>query len=244
MSSTQITGRAERANPPLSVPASPEAPNGLCFVAYYRVSTDRQGRSGLGLEAQREAVRQFLVARPGRVLAELVEVESGRKDDRPRLQEALRLCQRSKATLLIAKLDRLARSVSFVASMMDGTVDFIATDMPEATRFVLHIMAAVAEHERQMIGDRTRAALQAARARGILLGKNGERLAEWHKAHAAKFAEKVRPDLEAGIRSGAKTTRALAIYLNGANVPAREGGLWHPAGVARVLKRLNRPAQA
>ena len=235
---TQTVGGVERVYPPLSVPASPEALNGLCFVAYYRVSTDRQGRSGLGLEAQREAVRQFLVARHGRVLAELVEVESGRKDDRPRLQEALRLCQRSKATLLIAKLDRLARSVSFVASMMDGTVDFIATDMPEATRFVLHIMAAVAEHERHMIGDRTRAALRAAKARGITLGANGKALAVKNRSEAIRYAQSVAPHVCDARSSGAATTRQIAAFLNNRGVLSREGCPWHPQSISRVLKRL------
>ena len=118
------------------------------FVTYFRVSTDRQGRSGLGLDAQREAVSQFLVGRGATVIAEFVEVESGGNDERPKLRDALDACQRGKATLLIAKLDRLARSVAFVAGLMDGDTEFVAVDMPHASRFVLHIMAAVAEHER------------------------------------------------------------------------------------------------
>jgi DNA invertase Pin-like site-specific DNA recombinase len=208
------------------------------FVTYYRVSTDRQGRSGLGLDAQREAVRQFLAARAAVVIAEFVEVESGGKDDRPKLKEALAVCQRGKATLLIAKLDRLARSVAFVAGLMDGDTDFIAVDMPHASRFVLHIMAAVAEHERQIIGERTKAALAAAKARGVRLGANGSALAERHRREAACFAYQVGPAINAARHAGARTTRQIAAYLDVAGIPSRQCGRWHPASVARVLRRL------
>jgi DNA invertase Pin-like site-specific DNA recombinase len=210
------------------------------FVTYYRVSTDRQGRSGLGLDAQREAVRQFLAARPAiaTVIAEFVEVESGGRDDRPKLLEALAACQRAKATLLIAKLDRLARSVSFVAGLMDGDVDFVAVDMPHASRFVLHIMAAVAEHERQVIGERTKAALAAAKARGVRLGANGAVLAERHKADATTHANQIAPAIHAIQQAGASTTRQIADSLNSMSIASRQGGSWHPANVARVLRRL------
>jgi DNA invertase Pin-like site-specific DNA recombinase len=208
------------------------------FIAYFRVSTDRQGRSGLGLDAQREAVRQFLAARPAIVIAEFVEVESGGRDDRPKLLEALAACQRTKATLLIAKLDRLARSVSFVAGLMDGDVDFVAVDMPHASRFVLHIMAAVAEHERQIIGERTKAALAAAKARGVRLGANGAVLAERHKAKAVEYAWQVAPAISAARQAGARTTRQIAECLNAMGVPSRQGGHWHPANVARAVRRL------
>lgn len=206
------------------------------YVTYYRVSTDKQGRSGLGLDAQRVAVSQFLAARPATVVAEFVEVESGGKDDRPRLLEALATCQRAKAALLIAKLDRLARSVAFVARLMDGDTEFVAVDMPHASRFVLHIMAAVAEHERQIIGERTRAALGAAKARGVRLGANGAALAELHKASAAAHAKEIFPAIVAARRLGARTTRQLAESLNGMGISSREGGRWHPASVARVLR--------
>jgi DNA invertase Pin-like site-specific DNA recombinase len=212
------------------------------FVTYYRVSTDRQGRSGLGLEAQREAVRQFLTMRPATVIAEFVEVESGGKDDRPKLLEALAACQRSKATLLIAKLDRLARSVSFVAGLMDGDVDFVAVDMPHASRFVLHIMAAVAEHERQIIGERTKAALAAAKARGVRLGVNGARLAEANQADAIAWAATIEEHVTAARASGAKTITAIAAYLNAHGVPSREGKHWHPSNMARAVKRLEQVA--
>jgi DNA invertase Pin-like site-specific DNA recombinase len=208
------------------------------FVTYYRVSTDRQGRSGLGLEAQQEAVSQFLAGRNALVLCTFVEVESGGKDDRPKLREAIAACQRGKATLLIAKLDRLARSVAFIANLMDGNTEFIACDMPEASRLLLHVMAAFAEHERRIIGERTKAALAAAKARGVRLGANGAELARKHKSSAAAFALTMQPSVEAAIRSGARTSRHLATYLNGANILSREGGRWHPASVSRLLARL------
>jgi DNA invertase Pin-like site-specific DNA recombinase len=211
------------------------------FVTYYRVSTDRQGRSGLGLDAQREAVRQFLATRSATVIQEFVEVESGGKDDRPKLREAIAACQRGKATLLIAKLDRLARSVAFIANLMDGNTEFIACDMPEASRLLLHVMAAFAEHERQVIGDRTKAALAAAKARGVRLGANGTELARKHKASAEAFAAAMRPSIEIAYSSGARTSRQLAAYLNHANIVSREGGRWHPASVVRLLARLQIP---
>jgi DNA invertase Pin-like site-specific DNA recombinase len=208
------------------------------FVTYFRVSTDRQGRSGLGLDAQREGVSQFLGARAATVIAEFVEVESGGKDDRPKLREALRACQRGKATLLIAKLDRLARSVAFIANLMDSNTDFVACDMPHASRLVLHVMAAFAEHERQMIGERTKAALAAAKARGVRLGANGDRLAERHRREAAAYAENIRGAVNAAIAKGARTTRKIADLLNAGGLPSRGGGQWHPANVSRVLRRL------
>lgn len=208
------------------------------FVTYYRVSTDRQGRSGLGLDAQREAVRQFLATRPAIVIAEFVEVESGGKDDRPTLRKALSACQRAKATLLIAKLDRLARSVAFVAGLMDGDTEFVAVDMPHASRFVLHIMAAVAEHERQIIGERTKAALTAAKARGVRLGANGAVLARRHKAEAAEYATQIAPAIQEAFDAGARTTRQIAERLNEKKLPSRQGGRWHPANTARVVRYL------
>ena len=140
------------------------------FVSYVRVSTERQGKSGLGLEAQQAAVGTYIAGRHGRLHQEYREIESGKKDDRPQLAAALAACRKNKAVLVIAKLDRLARRVSFISALMDGDVDFVACDFPQANRLTLHILAAVAEHEREMISQRTRAALQAARNRGVKLG--------------------------------------------------------------------------
>jgi len=208
------------------------------FVAYFRVSTNRQGRSGLGLDAQREAVAQFLAGRGATVVTEFVEVESGGKDDRPKLHEALAVCQREKAALLIAKLDRLARSVAFIANLMDSDTEFVAVDMPYASRFVLHVLAAVAEHERQIIGERTKAALAAAKARGVRLGLNGRLLAARYRADATTFAVEIAGAITTARGAGARTTQQIANHLNGVGLPSRQGGRWHPCSVARVLRRL------
>lgn len=224
-------------NPPLPVPVGPTEVKQR-FVTYYRVSTDRQGRSGLGLDAQREAVSQFLAARSTTVVAEFVEVESGAKDSRPKLREALDACQRSKATLLIAKLDRLARSVVFVAGLMDGDTEFVAVDMPHASRFVLHIMAAVAEHERHIIGERTKAALAVAKAKGVKLGAHASILAKARRADATLHALEIAPAIKSARDAGARTTRQIADFLNKSRLPSRQGGKWHPANVSRALHRL------
>ena len=148
------------------------------FVAYYRVSTERQGRSGLGLEGQRAAVAAYAKQVGATMLAEYTEVESGKRADRPELAKALPHAKRSKATLLVAKLDRLARNVAFLSAVMDSGVDFIACDNPHANRLTIHILAAVAEDEARRISDRTKAALGAAKARGTKLGS--ARPGHWH----------------------------------------------------------------
>src|SRR3954454_25023137 len=130
------------------------------FVAYYRVSTDRQGRSGLGLEAQREAVQSYLDGGSWSLAAEVTEVESGKRNDRPELDRALRLCRLYGATLVVAKLDRLARNVVFISKLMESGVEFVAVDFPRVNSLTIHILAAVAEHEAAMISQRTRAALK------------------------------------------------------------------------------------
>jgi DNA invertase Pin-like site-specific DNA recombinase len=145
------------------------------FVTYYRVSTQRQGASGLGLDAQREAVRQFLNGGDWDVVGDFVEVESGRKTDeqRPELAKALAECKRQGARLLVAKLDRLARNVHFVSGLMQAGVKFVAVDLPEANDLTIHVMAAFAEHEAKRISQRTKDALTAAKARGVILGVAG-----------------------------------------------------------------------
>src|SRR5919107_4586224 len=140
------------------------------FVAYYRVSTDKQGRSGLGLEAQRDAVRCYLNGGNWTLADAVTEVESGKRNDRPELDRALALCRLYGATLVVAKLDRLARNVAFISKLMESGVDFVAVDFPQANRLTVHILAAVAEHEAAMISQRTKAALAAAKARGKKLG--------------------------------------------------------------------------
>lgn len=132
------------------------------YIAYYRVSTTRQGQSGLGLEAQQQAVKQYLNGGNWQILAEFTEIESGKRNDRPKLAEAIALCKRLQATLVIAKLDRLARNVHFISGLMESGVEFVAVDNPNANRLMLHMLAAFAEHEREQISRRTKDALAAA----------------------------------------------------------------------------------
>src|SRR5262245_2651519 len=140
------------------------------YVSYLRVSTREQGGNGLGIEAQRQAVKAFLQTNASELTREFVEVESGGRSDRPELHSALALCRRLKATLIVAKLDRLSRNVAFLSQLMESGVDFKALDYPHADKFILHVMVAVSEHERDLIAARTRAALAAARDRGVVLG--------------------------------------------------------------------------
>jgi DNA invertase Pin-like site-specific DNA recombinase len=207
------------------------------FVAYYRVSTDRQGRSGLGLDAQREAVARHMTSVGGHLIGEHTEVETGKRNDRPELAKALAVCRKRRgAKLVIAKLDRLSRNVAFIATMMDSNVEFVACDNPHATRLTLHILAAVAEHEREMISIRTKAALAAAKARGTELGRYGaETLAPAHKAAARARAAELRPILTelAGL-----STRAIAAELTARGIPTPRGGRWQAQSVANVRRHL------
>src|SRR5262245_20387959 len=162
------------------------------YVSYLRVSTPKQGENGLGVEAQREAVRRYLLSHHGEQIAEFVEVESGKRSDRPQMAAAVVLAKKRKATLLVAKLDRLSRSVAFIATLMDSKgFDLAIADVPGANRLTLHELAAAAEHERHMIGERTRHALAAAKARGIKLG-NPEQ-AKINRAKAAARAQALLP---------------------------------------------------
>lgn len=216
------------------------------FVVYLRVSTQRQGQSGLGLEAQREAVRVFLNGGDHETVGEFVEVETGKGADalakRPQLKAALATCKANKATLLIAKLDRLARNVHFVSGLMESGVDFVAVDFPQANRLTVHILAAVAEHEREMISQRTKAALGAAKARGVVLGTAGpsnlKPNLEGRQKAAQEFAERLRPLFD-GMKARNVSQRQMADELNSASVPAHGGGKWSQTQVRRVLARLD-----
>jgi DNA invertase Pin-like site-specific DNA recombinase len=139
------------------------------FVAYFRVSTDRQGKSSLGLDAQREAVMHYLDGGSWQLVGEFTEVESGKHSDRPQLAAAVAACKKLRAKLVIAKLDRLSRNLAFIAAPMDSGVEFVAVDNPHANKLTVHILAAVAQHEREMIAERTRGALRAAKARGVTM---------------------------------------------------------------------------
>ena len=209
------------------------------WVCYYRCSTQEQGRSGLGLEAQRTTVAGFIANKPGEVIAELTEIESGRKANRPKLMEALEICRKRKAHLVIAKLDRLARSVRVISTLMDSGVPFSAADMPNANRFMIHVYSAVAEEEARLIGERTKQALRAARARGVDIGATGRVLAARHKQEATERAEHYR-DLVAQLRfSGVATVRGFRDALNEQGVASPGGGRWHVRNTFLLLKRLD-----
>lgn len=207
------------------------------YVAYYRVSTARQGRSGLGLEAQQSAVRAFLKHGRNKLLEEFTEVESGRRKNRPQLLAALAACRRNKATLLIAKLDRLARNVAFVANLMESKVTFRAVDMPDANELTLHILAAMAQHEAKANSDRTRAALAAARVRGTKLGTYGKALAKKNRASAEAFARRLKPAIRR-LQTQCSTLQALAEALNTLKIRTSRNCEWHPTTVKRLLDRI------
>lgn len=207
----------------------------MSYVAYYRVSTAKQGTSGLGLSAQEAAVRTFIAGEP---IAAFTEVESGKRDDRPQLVAALSHAKRHKATLVIAKLDRLARNVHFISGLLKSGVEIRACDIPTANRMVLHIMAAVAEGEREMISERTKAALAAAKARGVRLGTpHTQRLAQERRAAADAQARKLRADVAELWVTGITNVREIAAALNARGIPASRGGRWHPTSVQRLLAR-------
>jgi DNA invertase Pin-like site-specific DNA recombinase len=211
------------------------------FVAYLRVSTARQGESGLGLESQRATVEAFARQHGGVILASHVEVESGRKSDRPELAKALAAARKAKAVLLIAKLDRLARSVSFISSLMDSGADFMAVDQPFASRLTLHILAAVAEDEARRISERTKAALQAAKARGIKLGSPiAAETAAKARAARSSYVAKANATTRAVIvdiqRAGVSTLAAIAKTLEARGVRTPAGcSTWQPVQVSRLL---------
>ena len=219
------------------------------FVSYLRVSTARQGVSGLGLEAQREAVTQYLNGGRWALVREVVEVESGKRNDRPALKEALRLCRLHRAVLVVGKLDRLARNVHFISTLMEAKVDFVAVDFPQANRLTIHILAAVAEHEAEAISARTIAALAAAKARGVRLGglRGGRgRMAAVsasgraasavvRREAAAKRRADVLPVIE-DIRAGGSglSLRRIANELNARGITTPRGSKWSATQVRRV----------
>ena len=211
-------------------------------VAYYRVSTKRQGDSGLGLDAQRQAVLDYLNGGKWELLAEFTDVESGGDDSRPELAKAIEHTRRSKATLVIAKLDRLSRKVSFVSRLMESGVRFVAADNPSANELTINILAAVAQEERRLIAQRTRAALEAAKKRGVVLGN--PRLAEARGAarealqeRADQFAANVLPVIRETQAAGCSSLRQIASALNARGLTTRRGAKWTAAAVSRVLAR-------
>ena len=218
------------------------------FVAYYRVSTQKQGRSGLGLEAQRHAVAEFLNGGDWKIVGEFTEVETGKRSDRPELARALAMCRLHGAKLVIAKLDRLSRNAHFLLGLKESGADFVAADMPNANQLTVGIMAVVAEDEAKRISERTRVALQAAKKRGTKLGGfrgfmptarmrklSAEALQKRTDARAADLAPII-----AELQAAGKTSlRAIAAGLNEAGIPTARGGEWSSPQVMRVLERLD-----
>ena len=207
------------------------------YAAYYRVSTARQGMSGLGLEAQRQAVARYVGASP--LLAEFQEIETGKNDARPQLAAALEFCRKHHATLVIAKLDRLSRDVHFISGLMKSGVEFIVADMPTATPVMLHIHAAIAEHERGAISQRTKAALAAAKARGQRLG-NPRWADSIERARAARNPVPVPSQIVATIREQREQglpLRKIADNLNALGVRTPRGNTWHQQTISDVLTR-------
>jgi DNA invertase Pin-like site-specific DNA recombinase len=214
------------------------------WVSYLRVSTDRQGKSGLGLEAQRAAVDNYLNGGQWTLAAEYVEVERGKRNDRPQLVAALAACKKLKAKLVVAKLDRLSRNLAFLAKLIDSGVTFVAADMPHANKMTLQVLAVFAEHEREAISARTKAALLAAKARGVKLG--GPKLAEarrsgWasNKASADRFAANTKPIIDQIKASGVTSLRAIVRALNARGVATARGRQWTPVQVSNVLRRAS-----
>jgi DNA invertase Pin-like site-specific DNA recombinase len=223
------------------------------FIAYYRVSTAKQGRSGLGLEAQKKAVADFLNGGEWQLIGEFVEIESGKLNSRPELERALTLCELTGATLVVAKLDRLSRNVAFLAALQDSGARFVAADMPEANELTIHIMAAVAQAERKAISRRTREALAAAKARGTKLGGSRGNLHDLLKGPAVSAAvrsrtateraAKVAKQIEAARAAGASSLRQIAARLNEAGISAPRGGRWQAAQIRAVLTRVDAAGQ-
>lgn len=210
-------------------------------IAYYRVSKKKQGESGLGLEAQKQEVSNFIQTNGICLLDEYVEIESAIKNKRPALKQAIKFCKKNKATLLISKLDRLSRNVAFIAALMESSVDFIVINDPNAGKLVLHIKAVVAEHERDVISERTKAALSAAKRRGTILGRHGkEVLSKINKAEALHFALTLEPTISYLQSCGFTSIRDIVAELNRLKIPTAHGGnhKWHVNSVHRLIQRI------
>lgn len=225
------------------------------YIAYYRVSTRKQGESGLGLAAQREAVERYVSVACGEIIREFTEIESGKRSDRPKLAEALALTKRSGGVLVVAKLDRLARNVNFLTSLQNAGVDFVCCDNPTANKLTIQILAVMAEHEREMISKRTKEGLAAAKARGVILGsrreghwdgledrrragaaKGGLEAGKRHKADAAHAYDDILPVM-AQMRACGETLQGIADHLNGEGYKTRRNRDWSPSTVRNVLKQ-------
>jgi len=216
------------------------------YIGYFRVSTDKQGLDGNGMTAQREIVRRFVEGQKGVLEKEFSEVESGRKTDeeRPQLAAALDYCKRNKGTLVIAKLDRLARNAEFLLSLRNSGADFVCCDCPNADKFTVGILALVAQRERELISERTRLGMAAAKSKGVKLGTpNPEKavaaMVTANKSAKVEFAAKVFPIIEEIKSAGVQTLRGICECLNRRGISTRNGKNWYPATVRNILKLQN-----
>lgn len=218
------------------------------YVAYCRVSTDKQGRSGLGLEAQEAAIKAFLKPTDRLLQPPYIEIESGKRDDRPKLQEAIARCRKTGATLLIAKLDRLSRDAHFLLGLQKAGVKFTAADMPEANELMVGMMALVAQQERKAISQRTKEALAAAKTRGVKLGgdrgyrpsspPDAAKASEVRKMKADHAAFATLPLIQEILHKEALSLNGIAARLNEMGHQTPRGGLWTATAVKRVLARV------
>lgn len=216
------------------------------FVAYFRVSTQKQGQSGLGLEAQEHAVSSYLKEGNTELVAAFTEIETGKGanaiERRPQLRKALDACRKNGATLIIAKLDRLARNVHFVSGLLETGCDFIAADMPHANKVMIQMHAVMSEWERDQISTRTKLALQAAKARGVMLGKCGfsnlKGNLKQRQNDSITFAEKLRGQIN-GFKLRGLSQRAMVYELNHVGIQAAKGGEWTLNQLQRVILKLN-----
>ena len=224
-------------------------PQSSKFVSYYRVSTAKQGRSGLGLESQKAAVETYLRQHSGVELASFVEVESGKLNARPQLEAALLRCRQTRATLLVAKLDRLSRNASFLLNLRDSGVKFQALDIPEANTLTLGILATLAQHERELISARTKAALAARRARGLPLGtprdlsayaKRAGRMGRAvNTAKARERAQEIAPQIAEARAAGYTSLRQIAEFLNAREITTPRGKAWTATAVRNAEALLS-----
>lgn len=223
------------------------------FVAYFRVSTTKQGKSGLGLEAQKAAVAAYIAQHGGIELASFVEVESGKLDARPQLEAALLRCRQTNATLLVAKLDRLSRNAAFLMSLRDSGVKFQALDIPEANTLTLGVMALLAQQERELISQRTKAALAARKARGLSLGTPRDLSAYAARAgrlgrkviadRARERAQLIAPQIQAAREAGCTSLRQIAAHLNDLEITTPRGKAWTATAVRNAQALIAEPAR-
>ena len=220
-----------------SIPSLTSGKNKV-FIAYYRVSTQRQGQSGLGLDAQKAAVQDYVRSENGELMKEFTEVESGRKTNRVQLAEAIRLSKRTGSTLVIGKLCRLARNLHFISGLLESNVDFVACDMPSANRMTIGIISCVNEEVARRISIQTKESLKIAKARGVKLGVYGKTLARKNKEEAVRQARELNSVIEEIRDSGITGIQKIADEMNRRKIPTARGGKWHRTSVMRLLQRV------